>query len=76
MERVLNNLIDNAIKYTPEGGSVTISASSPANHTIISVRDTGMGIPANDIAHIFERFYRVKKPAAVKRAAPAWACPS
>lgn len=60
MEEVISNLIRNGIKYTPEGGKVTVSATSDMNYVCIRVSDTGYGIPEKDIGHIFERFYRVK----------------
>jgi two-component system phosphate regulon sensor histidine kinase PhoR len=60
MEEVLSNLISNAINYTPEGGSITLSASAKDNYLCITVSDTGMGIPEEDLARIFDRFYRVK----------------
>jgi two-component system phosphate regulon sensor histidine kinase PhoR len=59
--QALTNLVDNAIKYNREGGSVTISARAQAAHVLISVTDTGIGIPAEDTSRIFERFYRVDK---------------
>ena len=59
--QVLMNLIDNAIKYTPEGGIVTVQAEHASNHAAIRVIDDGIGIPAEDIPRIFERFYRVDK---------------
>ena len=61
IELVLNNLIDNAIKYTPESGKVSVNAKPSGNFIEISVRDTGIGITSNEIDRIFERFYRVDK---------------
>lgn len=55
------NLIDNAIKYTPENGSVEISLIREMRQAKIRVKDTGVGMPANEIPKIFDRFYRVDK---------------
>jgi len=55
---MLNNLIDNAIKYTPRGGRVTVRTRT-GNHAIVEVEDNGVGIPESERAHVFERFYRV-----------------
>jgi two-component system phosphate regulon sensor histidine kinase PhoR len=55
------NLLDNALKYTPEGGSVTVRAYEEDEDVMISVKDTGIGIPPKDIPRLFERFYRVDK---------------
>ena len=55
------NLIDNAVKYTPEGGAVTVTLTADSREAVLTVRDTGIGIPPEDIAHIFDRFYRVDK---------------
>ena len=56
---LLQNLLDNAIQYTPEGGQIDVSASAEAREAVISVTDTGIGIPLADQERIFERFYRV-----------------
>ncbi|MBI5888675.1 MAG: ATP-binding protein [Deltaproteobacteria bacterium] len=61
LEQVVVNLVDNAIKYTHSGGSVNISVSRIEGSVRVDVADTGIGIPAEDIPRIFERFYRVDK---------------
>ena len=61
MTTALINLISNGIKYTPQGGSVTISVDVQEQWVAIHVADTGIGIPKDDQAKIFERFYRVDK---------------
>lgn len=55
------NLIDNAVKYTPEGGEISISIKMDGDQIICSVQDNGMGIPTEHQAHVFERFYRADK---------------
>jgi len=59
--QVLANLLDNAIKYTPDGGEIRVSAFQDGEHVCIRVSDTGVGIPEADQARLFERFYRVDK---------------
>jgi two-component system phosphate regulon sensor histidine kinase PhoR len=59
LEQVLVNLVDNAVKYTPEGGSVTVAASAGAGPVVLSVEDTGTGIERHHLMRLFERFYRV-----------------
>jgi len=61
LEQVFINLLDNAVKFTPEGGRIAISAAEEDAFMKIAVSDTGIGIPSNDISRIFERFYRVDK---------------
>ncbi len=60
-KQMVINLVDNAIKYTPAGGTVTINADKQKNNFVLSVKDTGIGIPGKDIPRLFERFYRVDK---------------
>lgn len=60
--QVLTNLISNAIKFTPEDGHVNVSAKCVGQEFALTIRDTGLGIPKEDLAKVFERFYRVSRP--------------
>ncbi len=61
LERALSNLVDNALKYTPEKGKIRVWAGPEDGHVVMSVEDNGGGIPEADLPRIFERFYRVDK---------------
>lgn len=61
IEQVLTNLIDNAIRHTPKGGSVKLSVSSEDTGIMIRVKDSGSGIPEDDLPFVFERFYKADK---------------
>ncbi len=61
VERVLSNLIDNAIRFTPDGGTVRVESHGVNGEVVVEVADTGAGIPAEDLPHVFERFYKVDK---------------
>lgn len=61
LTRVLANLLQNAVRHTPEDGSVVVSAGLNGPEVVVAVRDTGEGIPAADVPHVFERFYRGEK---------------
>lgn len=61
LQQVMYNLIDNAIKYTPDGGKIRISLELSGRDALLKVSDTGVGIPKNDVPHVFDRFYRVDK---------------
>jgi len=61
LTQVLDNLVDNALKYTPPEGHVTIRVKREVGHAVLEVQDDGIGIPKEDIERVFERFYRVDK---------------
>jgi len=60
-QQVVTNLLHNAIKFTPSGGKIVISAEATEKEVVISVRDTGVGIPSDVLPHVFQRFYKADK---------------
>jgi signal transduction histidine kinase len=66
MEQVFTNLLGNALKFTPRGGQITVTAQEFPTEVLVEVRDSGMGIPAEHLEPIFDRFYRVPLPAGEK----------
>lgn len=61
IDRVVQNLLDNALKFTPENGKIEISAQTQNGNVEVSVENTGKGIPQKDLPHIFDRYYKVDK---------------
>ena len=66
IEQALHNIINNAIKYSPQGEQIHLQFACSATHATIKVRDSGIGIPAHDLARIFERFYRARNVTAAR----------
>ncbi len=64
IEQVLRNLRSNAVKYSPEGGTITVQGRGSERHVLVSVSDEGIGIPSQDLERVFERFYRVENKVA------------
>jgi signal transduction histidine kinase len=62
LKQLLVNMLDNAIKYTPAGGNARLSIAVEDTSAVIDVSDTGRGIPASALLHVFERFYRQSDP--------------
>lgn len=60
LAEAIGNIVKNCMEHTPEGGQITINAEENAIYTVLTVEDTGHGFDKNDIAHIFERFYKGK----------------
>ncbi|MBR0480493.1 PAS domain-containing protein [Candidatus Saccharibacteria bacterium] len=58
LREIVGNLIDNAIKYTPEGGSIYVNVRGDGDRVLINVTDTGIGISSDDLGHVFQKFYR------------------
>ncbi len=61
LKQVVVNLLDNAIKYTPKGGRIALSVTAAGERAVVEVTDTGIGIPASAVPHVFDRFFRVDK---------------
>ena len=61
IEQVIMNICSNAIKYTADGGTITVTAGAEGRNVFVRVSDNGVGIPAKDLPNLFERFYRVDK---------------
>ena len=61
LSQVCYNILENAIKYTPDGGTITVVLSRMGRDAVLEITDTGVGIPEEDLPHVFDRFYRVDK---------------
>ncbi|MFC5495785.1 GAF domain-containing sensor histidine kinase [Nocardioides caricicola] len=65
LERMLANLVSNAVKYTPPGGTITCLVTEQEGQVVLEVRDTGIGIPADEVGHLFTRFFRASNAKAL-----------
>ncbi|HLA81612.1 MAG TPA: ATP-binding protein, partial [Thermoleophilia bacterium] len=61
LTQILGNLLANSLRYTPQGGEVRVAAKARESLVVFRVEDNGIGIPSEDLPHVFERFYRVEK---------------
>ena len=61
LSQVCYNIIENAIKYTPDDGKITVKLRRAGRDAVLEISDTGVGIPEEDLPHVFDRFYRVDK---------------
>ena len=61
LEQVFTNFVENALRFTPNGGKITLKAQRESDRVIVSVSDTGVGIPREHLPHVFERFYKVDR---------------
>src|SRR5699024_3248796 len=67
MIQVIDNIMNNAIKYSPDGSVITVRLMETHNNVILSITDQGLGIPKSDLTKVFDRFYRVDKARARKQ---------
>ena len=71
IRQMVDNLLDNAITYTPEGGKIKVEAQVDGKQLILLISDTGNGIPALDMPYIFDKFYRASNTHPISPA-PGW----
>ena len=76
LKQILVNLVDNALKFTPANGSVTVRTVRPMTAGASSLRTPGFGIPADELPFLFERFFRGQDGKKRTSSAPGWASPS
>ena len=67
LDRIFNNLVSNAVKYTPQGGKVRVALNRAAKEAVVEVADTGIGIPAEAMPHLFEEFFRAPNARSIER---------
>jgi two-component system, OmpR family, sensor kinase len=76
IEQAIENLVGNALRHTPAGGTITLSATQADGVATLSVSDTGVGIAPEHLPHVFERFYKVDTARAAESTGSGWDCPS